>query len=97
MHTTLAVQTYRNLKAQYRKLNPNKINSHPILDFTNIRKVFCFDTPGPMDNTWTRWLKVNYTDETSVRIDYGHTQTGETVRNQLADVLATLGFCVTKK
>ena len=88
MHSTLAVQTCRILRVQ--------IRSHPVLDFTNIHKVYKYDTPGPKDNTWTRWLKVNHRDGTSTRIDYGHTQTSATFRNQLAEALDIMGFRVSK-
>lgn len=93
MHSSLAVQAVcRNFRAQFRKPV-----SHPALDFTNIQKVYRYDTPGPMDNTWIRWLKLNYRDGTTARIDYGHTQTGSTFRDLLAEALATLGIRVSNK
>ncbi len=95
MHISLAMQTCRNLKALYRKV-VNPANKHPIIDFTNIEKVFKYDTPGPIDNTWTRWLKVNHKDGTSTRINYGHTQHGADFRDQLASALNIMGFPVKK-
>lgn len=93
MRSSQAVQAiFRNFRAQY-----HKPMSHPILDFTNIKKVFRYDTPGPIDNTSTRWLKVNYKNGTVARINYGHTQIGATFRDQIANVLTTLGFHVKRK
>ena len=97
MHISLAMQTCRNLRAQCRLVSANPASKHPIVDFTNIEKVFKYDKPGPIDNTWTRWLKLNHKDGTSTRIDYGHTQHGATFRDQLIDALKTLGFAVKNK
>jgi hypothetical protein len=97
MHTSLAMQTCRSFRAQICKsANINK-HKHPVLDFTNIQKVYRYDTTGPIDNTWTRWLKVNHKDGTCMRIDYGHTQSGATFRDQLVAALTTLGFLVSNK
>ncbi len=96
MHTSLAMQTCRNLRTQCRRMSANHVNKHPIIDFTNIEKVFKYDTPGPVNNTWTRWLKLNHKDGTSTRIDYGHTQHGATFRDQLAEMLNNMGFPVKK-
>lgn len=97
MHTSLAMQTCRNLRTQCRRMAANPVNKHPIIDFTNIEKVFKYDTHGPANNMWTRWLKLNHKDGTSTRINYGHTLHGETFRDQLVDALKTLGIQITKK
>ncbi len=97
MHTSLAMQTCRNLRAQCRRMSANPANKHPIIEFTNIEKVFKYDTPGPVNNTWTRWLKLNHKDGTSTRIDYGHTTSGAIFRDQMAEALDIMGFRVSKK
>jgi len=95
MHTSLAMQTCRNLKAQYRKV-VNPANKHPIINLANIEKVLNYDKIGSRGNTWTRWLKVNHKDGTSIRINYGHTQHGATFRDQLGESLKLMGFNVKK-
>ena len=95
MYTSLAMLTGRNLRVQYCRV-VNFVNKHPIINFTNIEKVFKYDTHGPIDGTWTRWLKLNYRTGMCIRIDYGHTQNGKTFRDQIVDVIKTLGFPVGK-
>jgi len=90
MHPALAVQTCRSLRTRIH-------TRHPVLDYTNIRKVFKYDTPGPVDKTWNRWLKVNNLDGSSMRINYGHTQSSKTFRDQLVEALDIMGFRVSKK
>ncbi len=95
MQPYLAMLTCRNLKAQYRKV-VNQANKHPIINLANIEKVFMYDTTGPVSNSWTRWLKVNHKDGSSIRINYGHTQHGATFRDQLGESLKLMGFNVKK-